>query len=257
MKQTFAASLLLFLCAGLFAQVKKSSPTPTPPVFGESLQAVAISGDDWGSFKARAQLFERKNKKSKWKAVDESFPVVVGQNGFALGVEMPDKRDKTDEVRDYKKEGDGKSPIGVFPLVSAFGTIDKPAYVKLPYQKLEKWTECVDDVDSSFYNRIVNRMQVGNFDWKSSEKMLEVGAQYDLGVFIGYNSYPVKKASGSCIFLHVWKGPDEGTLGCTAASRENVEKILAWLDASKNPFLVQMPGKYIAYYQTWKLPQIK
>ena len=28
-------------------------------------------------------------------------------------------------------------------------------------------------------------MQVGNFDWKSSEKMFTVRPQYDLGVFVG------------------------------------------------------------------------
>ena len=170
---------------------------------------------------------------------------------------MPDKRDKTDMIEPYKHEGDGKSPIGVFPLTTAFGTIEKPEYVKLPYTRLEEWTECVDDAESSFYNKIVNRMQVGNFDWKSSEKMLEIGEQYDLGVFIAYNSNPVRKSMGSCIFLHIWKDETSGTLGCTAMSRENIDMILRWLDASKNPFLVQMPAGYIEYYNNWKLPKLK
>jgi D-alanyl-D-alanine dipeptidase len=257
MKVKFVIPLLLFLCANIFAQIKiPTTPTPAIP-FSESRQAIVVSGESWSSPLGRAQLFERKNLKSKWKSVGKSFPVVVGKNGFALGVEMPDKRDKTDVVQPYKFEGDGKSPIGVFPLTAAFGTIDKPEYVKLPYTKLEKWTECVDDTESRHYNKIVNRMQVGVFDWKSSEKMLEIGEQYDLGVFVAYNSNPVRKASGSCIFLHIWKDEKSGTEGCTAMSRENVEMILRWLDAGKNPFLVQMPGEYISYYQTWKLPKLK
>jgi D-alanyl-D-alanine dipeptidase len=257
MKLKFIVPLLFFLCANVFAQVKIPT-TPTPAAaFSESLQAVVVTTKGWNSSQGKAQLFERKKKTSEWKAVGKSFAVVIGKNGFALGVEMPDKRDKTDMVEPYKREGDGKSPIGVFPLTSAFGTIDKPEYVKLSYTRIEEFTECVDDEKSSFYNKIVNRMQVGNFDWKSSEKMLEIGAQYDLGVFVAYNSYPVRKGSGSCIFLHIWKDAGEGTLGCTAMSRENIETVLRWLDAKKNPFLIQMPEGYIDYYQTWKLPPTK
>lgn len=250
--------LFLFLfCAGAAAQIKiPTTPTPVVP-FSESLQAVVVSGENWNSSKGRAQFFERKNAKSKWKPVGRSFPVVVGKNGFALGVEMPDKKDKTDIEREYKKEGDGKSPVGVFPLMTSFGTIDKPEYIKLPYTKLEKWTECVDDVNSSHYNKIVNRMQVGVFDWKSSEKMLEIGEQYDLGVFVSYNSNPVKKGSGSCIFLHIWKDETSGTEGCTAMSRENIETILRRLDANKNPYLIQTPAGYIKYQDNWKIPEIK
>ena len=257
MKLKFAVALLFFLCASAFAQIKiPTTPTPVVP-FAESLQAIVVAGENWSSSKAKAQLFERKNAKAKWKAVGKSFPVVVGKNGFALGVEMPDKKDKTDEIRDYKKEGDGKSPIGVFPLTASFGTIDKPEYVKLSYTKLEKWTECVDDPNSTHYNKIVNRMQVGIFDWKSSEKMLEIGEQYDLGVFIAYNSSPVKKNYGSCIFLHIWKDETSGTEGCTAASRENIETIMRWLDARKNPYLIQTPAGYIEYRDNWKIPKIK
>ncbi len=72
----------------------------------------------------------------------------------------------------------------MFPLTFAFGRPDKPGDVKLSYTKLESYSECVDDVASSHYNKLVNRLKVGNFDWKSSEKMLEVGPEYDLGLFV-------------------------------------------------------------------------
>ncbi|HLM01252.1 MAG TPA: L,D-transpeptidase family protein, partial [Pyrinomonadaceae bacterium] len=182
----------------------------------------------------------------------------IGKNGFALGEGMRDKLDKTDLPRPFKKEGDGKSPAGVYALTSAFGTAPKPDFVKLPYTRLEEWTECVDDPKSSHYNKIVDRMKVGNFDWKSSEKMLEIGAEYDLGVTVAYNSNPVRKEHGSCIFLHIWKDAENATEGCTAMSRADMEKVLSWLDAAKNPALVQMPGEYYKYHQTsWKLPKIK
>jgi D-alanyl-D-alanine dipeptidase len=257
MKLKFVVPLILLFCANSFGQIK-SVTIPIPvATFAESLQTIVVTTESWSSFQGKAQLFERKRVTSKWKAVGKSFSVVIGKNGFGLGVDMQDKRNETDMVQPYKHEGDGKSPIGVFPLSGAFGTIEKPEYVKLPFTKLEEYTECVDDENSSNYNQIVNRMQVGNFDWESSEKMLKVGAQYDLGVVIGYNSSPIKKGSGSCIFMHIWKDESSGTVGCTAMSRENVEMILHWLDAEKHPFLVQMPEGYMDYYKLWKLPKLK
>jgi D-alanyl-D-alanine dipeptidase len=224
----------------------------------DSLQAVAVTTENWNSVKGTAQLFERKTTNAKWIAAGKSFPVVIGKNGWALGEGMPEKRDKTDFPYESKKEGDGKSPAGVFALTSAFGTIAKPAFVRLPYTQLDERTECVDDPKSFHYNKIVNRIQVGIFDWKSSEKMLEIGEQYDLGVFVAYNSNPVVKGKGSCIFLHIWKNADSGTTGCTAMQRADMEKVLGWLDADKNPVLVQMPaGHYKSYQASWKLPPIK
>ncbi len=101
-------------------------------------------------------------------------------------------------------------------------------------------------------------MQVGNFDWKSSEKMLAVGDEYDLGVFVAYNTYPVKRGNGSCIFLHVWKAPGSGTSGCTAMERRSIERIVGWLQPPKTPYLVQLPeDAYARYSKTWNLPDLK
>ena len=99
-------------------------------------------------------------------------------------------------------------------------------------------------------------MKVGNFDWKSSEKMLAVGEQYDLGVFVAHNSER-QAGGGSCIFLHIWKDADSPTVGCTAMARENIEKILTFLDAKKNPVLIQLPEDTYTQFQTkWKLPKL-
>ena len=101
-------------------------------------------------------------------------------------------------------------------------------------------------------------MQVGNFDWKSSEKMFTVRPQYDLGVFVAYNSYPAIPGNGSCIFLHIWKDANTGTAGCTAMARENLEKVVRWLDPTKNPYLVQMPeAEYDSQRKSLKLPKLK
>ena len=181
---------------------------------------------------------------------------MIGKNGLAWGAGLHELPSDTGRVL-MKVEGDGKSPAGIFALTEAFGSIARPEFVKLPYTKFDEWTECVDDVDSSFYNRIVNRMQVGNFDWKSSEKMLAVGAPYELGVFVAHNNEP-QKGGGSCIFLHIWKTAETPTVGCTAMARENMEMILKWADGSKHPVLIQLPEDSYAQFQTkWKLPKLK
>ena len=165
----------LFPFFRLFGQIKKPEPPKIIPPYSQSLQAVVVTTDDWSATKARtAQMFERKNAKSNWKAVGKSFAVVVGKNGLAWGAGLNELPSDTGRLL-LKVEGDGKAPAGIFALSSAFGSGEKPQFVKLPYTKLEEFTECVDDVKSNHYNKIVDRMKVGNFDWKSSEKMLAVG----------------------------------------------------------------------------------
>lgn len=250
--------VLFCLHANVFAQVK-TIPAPKPVVpYSESLQAVVVTTKNWSASKGEATFYERKNTKAKWLIVGKSFPVVVGANGMAWSDAMNDLPSDTGEQRlQMKVEGDGKSPAGIFGLSAAFGTTEKTARIKLPYTKTDRFTECVDDVKSSHYNRIVNRMQVGNFDWKSSEKMFEIVPQYDLGVFVEHNAER-QAGGGSCIFLHIWKDANTGTAGCTAMARANMETILYRLDAKKNPVLIQIPLEDYGKLQTsWKLPKLK
>lgn len=203
-------------------------------------------------------MFERKKPGSKkWKAIGEPFPIVVGSGGLVWAPGLHDLSFLVEKPV-VKREGDGKSPAGIFALTSLFASSDKPEYAKLPFTKLEEHTECVDDPKSSHYNKIVNRMQVGNFDWKSSEKMLEVGEQYEKGVFVAHNSAPVVSGNGSCIFLHIWKDAATGTSGCTAMTKENIETVFRWIDGAKNPVLIQLPETvYSEYRKKWKLPKLK
>lgn len=235
----------LLLPASVFPQQKT--------LIKNSLQSVVVTTKDWNALSGTAQLFERKNFKSNWIAVGKSFPVVVGKKGLGWSVDAPVMA----ESEPHKVEGDGKAPAGIFSLTSAFGSTAKPDFVKLPFTRLTEAVECVDDTNSKQYNRIVDNKNVA-LDWTSSEKMLSVGEQYDLGVFVAHNSNPPEKGKGSCIFLHIWKSDSTGTAGCTAMKRENIETVLRWLDAKKNPVLIQLPEKnYQTYQKLWKLPKLK
>jgi len=245
---------LLGLAVLTLGQLKTPEALQAKVPFDKSLQAVVVTTTGWDTYAGTAALFERKTATRDWKQVGENFPVVVGTNGLAWAELLNGDID----MAKIKQEGDGNAPAGLFPLTEAFGSGSKPNALELPYTKLDQYTECVDDVRSRFYNRIVNRMQVGNFDWKSSEKMLAVGDQYSLGVFVGYNSYPVENGRGSCIFLHVWKNAISGTAGCTAMERRDLERIVAWASPAKNPYLIQMPKDiYDKRRKPWKLPKTK
>ncbi len=252
MKHLFLTILLGVLSLAINAQVKKPNPPPVKIPFTESLQAVVVTTSGPSAIQGKARLFERKSTRSKWKKIGDEFPIVVGRSGLAWSSDsVPEPA-----VEPIKKEGDGKSPAGIFPLTFAFGRPDKPGDVKLSYTKLENYSECVDDVSSSHYNRLVDRLKVGNFDWRSSEKMLEVGPQYDLGLFVAHNSYPVRRGDGSCIFLHVWQDASTGTSGCTAMRRDDLKRILAWADPAKTPYLIQLTEADRKKYQkTWNLPK--
>ena len=80
-----------------------------------------------------------------------------------------------------------------------------------------------------------------------SEELLHEGTwlqwphQYEYGVWVNYNTNPQIPGNGSCIFLHIYKTPTTPTSGCTAMSKENMLKLIHWLNASKNPMLIQYP----------------
>ena len=85
--------------------------------------------------------------------------------------------------------------------------------------------------------------------------MLRADSRYDLGAVVAHNVAPPLAGAGSCIFLHVWQDAATPTAGCTAASLANMSEVCAWLDATANPLLVQLPqAEYIRYRQAWALP---
>jgi L,D-peptidoglycan transpeptidase YkuD (ErfK/YbiS/YcfS/YnhG family) len=81
--------------------------------------------------------------------------------------------------------------------------------------------------------------------------------QYNVGVIVGYNAAPPVKGRGSCIFLHIWAGPDSHTAGCTAFDETKLRDMIVWLDPAKRPLLVQLTANdYARLRAGWKLPAV-
>ncbi|MCE5264628.1 MAG: L,D-transpeptidase family protein [Deltaproteobacteria bacterium] len=229
------------------------SMSPAMAAEAPSLQALVVTTENWFASDATLRLYERSDVLSPWAPAGEKIPAVVGRNGLAWGRGIhPDPA----AGGDPKREGDGKTPAGLFRLGPAFG--DQPGgsvpWIGLPYQQMTEKSRCVDDMASALYNRWVEEGSVPK-DWNSSEEMVRKDGQYRLGVWIGHNTDPVAAGSGSCIFLHIWKSPGAGTSGCTAVAEAALEALLRRLKPDANPVLIQLPrAEYQRLRGPWALP---
>jgi L,D-peptidoglycan transpeptidase YkuD (ErfK/YbiS/YcfS/YnhG family) len=256
---------LLLGGAGTLA-FSEQAATGQSGVFVHSTQMIVVTTSGWNTVDGRLQRFERNTPQEKWKPVGKPISIVVGRNGMGWGIGLlaPDASGIRTSSDPIKKEGDGKSPAGIFALGTAFGYAPQPLPgSKLPYVSLTSSIECVDDVRSKYYNRIVNHSTVTS-DWNSSEHMREAGQAYLWGVVIDHNSIvqgsndqPPVPAGGSCVFMHIWAGPGHGTAGCTAMPQGELEGMLLWLDPARKPLLVQLPATdYARLSSRWSLPPI-
>ena len=246
---SFFVGCALLASAFVVAQGKSRRAKQGSPL-ARSRQLVVVTTRDWDAVQGTLRRFERKDSKSEWRQVGDAVPIVVGRGGLGWGAGL---NSETGEGP-VKKEGDGKSPAGVFSLSDAFGFAADAPGLHVPYTPLTPTVECVDDTSSRRYNLIVDRGGVRDVDWNSSEKMRSVDG-YRWGVVVEHNASPRVPGRGSCIFLHIWSGPEKGTAGCTAMGQPNLEALLRWLDAKKKPVLVQLPeAEYERLRSAWKLP---
>lgn len=165
-------------------------------------------------------LYMMQKDKEVWRQALPAMTAVVGRNGIAPPGE--------------KREGDGRTPSGLYRLNLAFGYPEK-AQTAMPYRQTKEDDLWVDDPDAPDYNRWVKQ---GETSALSFEKMKRDDDQYRYGLVIEYNTDPVIPGFGSAIFLHIWKERGSPTAGCVAVSEEDILKILSWLDPSANPAIL-------------------
>ncbi len=252
MKSILAACLFLCLWAGSEA-MNDAKENP----LAKSRQLIVVTTPDWNAINGTLQRYERKTITAQWQPIGSAVPIVVGRTGLAWGRGLHGDTETLAQANEpRKREGDGKSPAGVFRLSSAFGYAAKDSRIKLPYRQSRAATQCVDDGQSTLYNQLVERDRITKPDWQSYEDMRRKDDQYRWGVFIDHNTGAQRQPSGgSCIFLHIWAGANSGTAGCTAMKASLMEEVLYWLDSKHQPLLVQMPVQQLqAYKHVFHLP---
>jgi L,D-peptidoglycan transpeptidase YkuD (ErfK/YbiS/YcfS/YnhG family) len=130
------------------------------------------------------------------------------------------------EVAANKKEGDGATPAGTFPLASGLYRPDRmaPPHSGLPVRALSPRDAWVDDPADHHYNRLVSLPYPAH-----TEQMWLEDAVYDLLVVIGYNMDPVVPGEGSAIFLHIARPDFSPTAGCIAVEKDVLVRLMPLL----------------------------
>ncbi len=196
-------------------------------------QVIIVRTLDWTATSGTLVAYDRVGE--KWQQVLGPIEVQVGRAGMAWG---PGLHDESLNRPPLKREGDGKSPAGIFRLESLYGYGELQA--KMPYLQVDSNTFCVDDPKSKHYNQIVRGDEVEK-DWDSAETMRMDSDVYKYGIVVGYNTEKTTAGAGSCIFMHLGK-PGTTTAGCTGMAEKDILKLIGWLDKPKNPLLVQAPA---------------
>ncbi|MDD8018073.1 MAG: hypothetical protein PHP42_06840 [Bacteroidota bacterium] len=217
-----------------------------PQVHGTRKLIVVIS-DQWTSATGTLYLFDK--TPNGWKQKKESWHVSLGDSGLAWGIGIL-KHPRGGRI---KVEGDLCSPAGIFHIGKLYGLDEnKPEGIRYPYHKITSQTVCVDDAQSTSYNRIVESNLV-KIDWTSSEEMAKVVPDYKYVLVVKHNP-DHEKGKGSCIFLHINNKP---TTGCTSMDEENMLILLRWLNPKKKTLIVQLPEtEYQQLRPRWKLPSL-
>lgn len=240
--------------------------TAQAQVTPEVQQAVVVLSDHWQAVDGTLQRLERQAN-GPWQRVGSPIPIVVGKKGMGWGRGL---FQLNDPQADYRREGDKRAPAGIFSLGSVFGLATQTQAqqwltLRMPYIHLNPTVRCIGDAQSRYYNEIHDIRHIEQ-DWlndNNNENMrrdaIRDEGAYRWGVFVQHNttnSFQARdKVSGSCIFLHIWKGDGSGTSGCTAMTKTNLLDVINWLEADKHPVLIQLPRPvYASYQKHWQLP---
>ena len=154
-----------------------------------------------------------KQKDGTWQMVMTS-PGFIGKNGLG----------KT-------KEGDAKTPTGVFRFNRAFGIADDPG-CKIPYVKVDQDTYWSGDPREGFhYNELVSIKDLPELDLASgdSEHIIDYTYHYQYCLNISYNEAGTP-GLGSAIFLHCFGPVKPFTGGCVAIPEDHMKYVMQHVD---------------------------
>lgn len=218
-------------------------------------QLILVTTADWNADRGVLRHFERRGQ--GWRQVGDAQPVMIGRNGSAWGLGLYD----TSQPGPVKREGDGRSPAGVFAIGEAFGYAPT-ADTTLPYAPMQASNYCVDVSGSPLYNQIVDANVVGAAAVAQATEPMrrdlhaDGDQRYRLGFVIEHNTQAAPMG-GSCIFAHLWKSADDPTTGCTAMAPGTMAAVLAWLRPELDPVFVLLPlPEYRRLRSAWDLPAI-
>ena len=201
------------------AQVEYSGIDTTSPEWVGKLDAadtatqmLVVAAFDENATDAWVSLHE-KQQDGSWHMV-MTTPGFIGKNGL----------NKT-------KEGDAKTPTGVYKFNRAFGIADDPGCA-IPYVKVDEDTYWSGDPREGFhYNELVNLKDVPELDLESgdSEHIIDYPYHYQYCLNISYNEEGTP-GLGSAIFLHCLGPSKPFTGGCVAIPEDHMKYVMQNID---------------------------
>jgi L,D-peptidoglycan transpeptidase YkuD (ErfK/YbiS/YcfS/YnhG family) len=248
-------TLALLTLAVTLAGAAHAATARTP--WHDSRQLVLVVTPDWNADHGTLRTFVRDGE--GWREARAATPVTIGKNGagWGLGLNAP----QADAGGPVKREGDNRSPAGVFRIGDTFGYAAR-IDTAMPYLALNATEYCVDVSGARHYNRIVDAKVVGDAAVKGSTEPMrrdlhaDGDQRYRMGFVIEQNPQAIPHG-GSCIFGHLWKSPSSATAGCTAMTPATMQSLLAWLKPEDAPVFVLLPqAEYERLRSTWQLPKI-
>ena len=144
-----------------------------------------------------------KDETGTWKMI-MTTPGFIGQKGLG-------------KIR----EGDRKTPAGIFHFNRAFGIADDPGCT-IPFVKADDNTYWSGDGRTGkHYNELINLCDCPDIDTKASEHIVDYQTEYQYAMNISYNEKG-EPGLGSAIFLHCLGSRKPYTGGCTAIPQDKM-----------------------------------
>lgn len=224
----------------------------------DSTQAIIGITEGWNNSHVSLTLVE-KNKAGQWKTVLGPYRGRLGYYGTIWGLGLH----RNPLWAAEKKEGDERSPAGVFELGGLW--VCNPEPVKhdpaIPYVKVgpnDLWIS--DKRVPHLYNRHVRLPHPPKTPWQKHEQMNQRDYHHSIKMLVHHNTPQSvgkpKVGKGSSIFFHIWRrGGKYPTAGCTAMAENDLRTIIARLKADRHPVYILLPrNEYLRRRKSWGLP---
>jgi L,D-peptidoglycan transpeptidase YkuD (ErfK/YbiS/YcfS/YnhG family) len=129
-------------------------------------------------------------------------------------------------LRALKREGDGGTPLGHFPVRRVLYRADRGLRprTQFPIHAIRANDGWCEDPDNRNYNRLVKLSA-----HSSADHLTRADHLYDVVVVLGYNDRPRVRGKGSAIFIHLARPGLTPTAGCVALDRRDLLVLLAEL----------------------------
>ena len=127
-------------------------------------------------------------------------------------------------IRPLKREGDGGTPLGRFPIRQVLYRADRVSRprVGVPVRAIHADDGWCEDPSDRSYNRLVQIPEMSDAD-----RLMREDALYDYVLVLGHNDRPRIRGRGSAIFVHLARDGYAATAGCIAFSKSDLRAVLA------------------------------